>query len=277
MTVAVMPVTACTTSPAAPPGKPDDMAGMAGPPTTPAIADATSAGDGLSDSAGGYTFVPAGLPAASGSFTFRITGPTGQAVTRYQPYESKLVLAYLVRSDLSDYRLLDPAMRQDGTWWAQVPTLRPGSYRAYVSFAAPDSAQGTPLRYTLSKTLTVSGRGGPDLPLPAATDRTTTDGYTVSWTGLPKAGVPSPLRITITSGGKPVQRFDRFLDGYLHLTAFRAGDLAFARFFSTGKDATPALTANAVFPEAGVWRLFAQFRIGGRPHTAMVTVVVPAS
>jgi hypothetical protein len=62
----------------------------------------------------------------------------------------------------------------------------------------------------------------------------------------------------------------------VHLTAFRAGDAAFARFFATGKDNTGLLTANAMFPQGGTWRLFAQFQVDGQTHTAAFTVVVPA-
>jgi hypothetical protein len=251
------------------------MTDMASAPTAPAVADAAPGGTGLSGSVGGYSFVPDGVTALS-TFTFRINGPTGQAVTRYQPYESKLAVLYIIRSDLSGYQLLDPTMRQDGTWTAPLPALRPGSYRAFATFAAPDSSQGTPLRYTLSQTFTAPGSAA-DSPLPAATTSTTVDGFTVTWSGQPRAGASSPLGISIASSGKPVAYVDRFLDGYVHLTAFHAGDLAFAKIFSTGKDGTGTLTANALFPESGTWRLFAQFQVNGQVHTAALTVDVPAS
>ena len=54
--------------------------------------------------------------------------------------------------------------------------------------------------------------------------------------GQPKLGEPAPLGVTVSRDGKPVGHVDRFLDGYVHLTAFHAGDLAFGRFLSTGKD-----------------------------------------
>ncbi|MEV6609562.1 hypothetical protein [Kutzneria sp. NPDC051319] len=278
LAAAVASLAACTTSPGTDAGRgASDMAdmpgmtGMASAPTAPAIADAAPAGTGLSDSQGGYSFVPADVTADT--FTFRVNGPDRRAVTRYQPYESRLVVGYLIRSDLSGYQLLDPAMQQDGTWQARLPALHPGSYRAFVTFAAPDSGHGTPLRYTLSKTFAIPGNE-PEIPLPPTTTSTTTDGFTVSLAGKPTTGVPSPLRISIASGGKPVQHVDRFLDGYVHLTAFRAGDLASAHLFSTGRDDTGTLTANALFPESGTWRLFAQFQLNSQLHTAAFTVVV---
>ena len=248
--------------------------GMEAAPSTPAVADAEPSGTGLSDTMGGYSFVLAGVT-APGTFSFRISGPDGRAVTRYQPYESRFVVLSVVRSDLSGYSLLDPAMRQDGTWTARLPALPPGAYRAFATFAAPDSSQGLPLRYTLSQAFTVPGQAG-DVSLPSATTTTQVDGFTVTWNGLPRVGVPEPLGVSISSGGKPVRFVDRFLDGYVHLTAFHAGDLAFARILSTGKDSAGTLTANAVFPRSGTWRLFAQFQVAGQLHTAAFTVVVPA-
>ena len=61
-----------------------------------------------------------------------------------------------------------------------------------VSFAAPDSSQGTPLMYGLSKPFTVPGPGGATaLPAPSAT--VTVDGYTVTLAGTVHAGQSAPL------------------------------------------------------------------------------------
>lgn len=269
---AAIPV-ACSAVPSSDMADMADMPGMASVPSAPAVADAEPGGTGLSGIAGAYSFVPD--LSAPGTFAFRINGPGATAVTRYQPYESRFVVLSVIRSDLSSYSLLDPAMRQDGTWTARLPALPPGSYRAFVTFAAPDSSQGFPLHYTLSQEFTLPGKVE-DASLPAAATTTTADGFTVTWLGQPRAGVQVPLGFSVATGGKPVKYVDRFLDGYVHLTAFRAGDLAFARIFSTGKDSTGTLTANASFPESGSWRLFAQFQVDGQLHTAAFTIVVPA-
>jgi hypothetical protein len=279
---ALAPVTACAHSgmhhmgkgSSDMPGMPD-MPDMSSVPTGPAVAEASPAGTGLSSSAGGYALQPVQV-SATGTCTLRINGPGGRAATRYQPYESRLVIPYIIRSDLSGYQLLDPAMRQDGTWQAQCPALRPGSYRAFVTFAAPDAREGTPLRYTLSRTFTVPGADS-DAPLPSATTSSTVDGFRVTWSGMPRAGTSSALAISITENGKPVGHVDRFLDGYVHLVAFRAGDLAFAHILPTGRDGSGNLTATAMFPESGTWRLFAQFQTNGVLHTTAFTIVVPRS
>lgn len=259
----------------------DDMPGM-GVPSAPRIAAAVPADTGLRGSAGGYSYaagaasLPAGSPAP---YTFRITGPGGKPVTRFQPYEGQLLVFYVVRADLGEFHRLTASMRDDGSWTVPMPALKPGSYRTYITFATPDSSAGTPLSYSLSQPLTVPGDAAPSAP-PAAGDTATADGYTLRLTGSPNKGSATDLGVVVTKDGKPVQQFDRLLDGYAHLTAFHAGDAAFADALSTGRAAggpsgAGALTARIQFPESGTWRLFVQFETSGAEHTASFTVDVP--
>lgn len=257
-----------------------DMGDMSAPTAAPP-AEAAPKGDGLAASDNGYIYLPASasVPARTPApFDFHITGPDDHALKRYQPYESKLVLFYLVRADLTGFQQLDPTMRQDGTWTVSLPALQPGSYRTYVTFAAPDSSAGTPLVYTLSAPLTVPGAAA-NATLPAASTSAVVDGYTVKLSVAPKAGAVVPLTLEVTQKGKPVQYFQRYLDGYAHLTAFRLGDGAFAHLLSTGRAAVAGgngpLTAEALFPRSGTWRLFVQFQTGGTLHQAAFTVNVP--
>lgn len=283
LTGAALSAAACSSPKAADIQGSSNMPDMADMPTAApsAVAEAAARGTGLADNVSGYIYLPSTDTVAAGSpagFTFHITGPDDHAVTRYQPYESKLVVFYLIRSDLTGYREFDPTMREDGTWTVELPPLQPGSYRTYVTFAAPDSSAGTPQRYVLSHPLNVPGRSA-DTPLPAPSLSTAADGYDVTLSGALKSGMTIPLAVNVTSGGKPVGYFDRYLDGYAHLTAFRVGDAAFAHLLSTGRSGgaggSGALTADALFPESGTWRLFVQFQTAGKLHTAAFTVDVP--
>jgi hypothetical protein len=170
-------------------------------------------------------------------------------------------------------------MRADGSWTVPMPKLSGGSYRSYVTFAAPDSSAGTPLSYSLSQPVTIPG-AATAVSLPGASDTATADGYSLRLSGSAHQGAESDLRVAVTKDGKPVQQFDRLLDGYAHLTAFHDGDQAFALALSTGRSAggtsgAGALTATIRFPESGAWRLFVQFQTSGVEHTAAFTVEVP--
>jgi hypothetical protein len=262
-------------------GTGDDMPGM-GEPSGPKIAAAATSDNGLHGTVGGYSYVADAptLPAGSAApFTFHITGPSGKTVTRFQPYEGQLLVFYLIRTDLGDFRRLTASMRDDGTWTVPMPALTAGSYRAYITFAAPDSSAGTPLSYSLSQPLTVPGTAAA-ATVPAAADTASADGYTLRLTGSPRQGAESDLRVAVTKNGQPVQQFDRLLDGYAHLTAFHSGDAAFARALSTGRSAAGAggagaVTARILFPETGTWRLFVEFQTSGVEHMAAFTVQVP--
>lgn len=280
---------ACTRRAAAGPDDPmADMPGMAHAPSTrptTAVVPADPAGTGLAASRDGYTFVPSTGTVAAGAaaFTFHVTGPDGRAVTSYQPYESKLVQCYVIRSDLTGFRYLDAAMNQDGLWSAPLAQLPAGAYRAFVTFAAPDAGHGTPLLYDLSRPFTVTGpAGGSTEPAASAAPPTvephapSMDGLTVTLAGTPARGRTAPLTVTVVKDGHPVESFNRYLDGYAHLTAFHEGDLARARIESAGAIGQGGtLTASATFPESGTWRVFAQFDQGGAVHTAAFTVTVP--
>jgi hypothetical protein len=291
--VATVVVAACGTAAGAPPAAPmtgmpvmtgmagmDDMAGMAPASAAAPLPEAAPTGTGLSATVGGYTLVPATgtvRAGAPGTFAFHIRGPGGRAVTRYQPYDGELLLFDLIRSDLTGYRHLTTAMRQDGTWNVTLPALTPGTYRAYVTFAAPDSSAGKPLVYELSNAVTVRG-GGADTPPPAPASTSVVDGYTLTLSGHPTEGTRTPLDIGFTKGGRPVAYFQRYLDGYAHVTAFHAGDLAFAHLSPAAKDSArgpSTLVTQALFPARGTWRVFVTFQTTGPPSTAVFTVDVP--
>lgn len=244
-----------------------DMPGMAMARTPSPLREATPGGNGLSASLNGYTLV-----LATNALSFHINGPGGHTVTRYQPYESEFMQLDVVRSDLTGYQHVDAAMRQDGTWVVPLAALSPGDYRAYATFAAPDASAGTPQVYQLSRPFTVPG-SATDVSLPAAAGSTTVGGYRVAVTGQAKAGVPALLHLNFTQNGQPVKYFERYLDGYAHVTAFHAGDLAFAHFAAaTGQGGN--LTTQVLFPESGAWRLFVRFQATGAPLTAEITVDV---
>ena len=277
--------TACTAPAAQDHHSSDDMPGMGVPmpslSPTPTLAAAAPGGTGLAGAVGGYTFVPAaGTVPAGAPFSFQVNGPDGHAVTRYQPYLSKLLLCYVIRSDLTGFRYVDAAMRQDGVWIAQLPPLTSGSYRMYVTFATPDATQGTPLVYDLSQPFTVSGPAAASTPdsAPAASagSPATVDGYAVTLGGSAVPGQQVPLTVTVTKAGVPVESLDRYLDGYAQVSAFREGDMARASIHTIGGIGRGGIvTTQATFPEAGTWRVYAQFQAAGAVHTAAFTMTVP--
>jgi len=226
-------------------------------------------GDGLAAESGGYRFEPASTT-VSGPFTFRILGPDGRAVTEFEPEQTKLMHFYLVRSDLTGFQHVHPTMAADGTWTAPLTAAQPGSYRVYAQFVVKGADE------VLGQSVTVPGSATTSaLAAPSVT--TEVDGYTLTVGGdKPMAGMTHQLTISVAKDGQPVTDLQPYLDTYAHLTAFHAGDLAFAHLHPqgavNGDHGGPKLTFEAMLPKSGDWRLFVQFQTGGVLHTAAVTV-----
>jgi hypothetical protein len=105
---------------------------------------------GLLVSDHGYTFIP--VPAATGEFAFRITGPDGGPVTGYDVEHDKRMHLIVVRRDVAGFRHVHPRMDSDGTWRVTSPLGEPGSWRAFADFKPTG---GAPL--TLGVDLAVPG------------------------------------------------------------------------------------------------------------------------
>ncbi|MFF2817769.1 hypothetical protein ACFVT9_19860 [Kitasatospora cineracea] len=254
-----------------PDGGMSGMDGMSGMPGT-----SGAAADGLAAEQGGYRLDGT---LSGGEYRFTVTGPDGKALTSYRPEQTKEMHFYAIRSDLSGFRHLHPVMSPDGTWTAPLTDLQPGDWRMYASFV-PGAGSGAGTGLVLSRTAAVPGQAAP-VPLPAAAASTTADGYTVTVAGAPKAGAAGELTVTVSKDGQPVTDLQPYLETYAHLTAFHAGDQAFAHLHPEAKAAEgtgggPTLAFHAELPKAGDWRLFLQFQTGGTLHTAALTLNVAA-
>ena len=202
-------------------------------------------------------------PDTSFRLDFRILGEDGRAVRDFDLEHTKRMHLIVVRRDLTGFQHLHPTMRADGTWTTALTLPQSGTYRVFADF----SVGGTPT--TLADDLQVDGavrsRG-----LPAPAKAAETDGFRVRLTdGVVRAGEESELRFGVTRDGRAVSLQD-YLGAKGHLVALREGDLA---FLHVHPDAD-SLRFEATFPDAGSYRLFLQFQVAGRVHTAAFTLEV---
>ena len=279
-------LTACssTTAPTPAPSPPaassatSDMPGMVEMQAVP--------GNGLTDTAAGYTLAVHTPPATTATSSPRfVIIHAGTPVTQFDLEQTKLMHFYLIRSDLTGFQHVHPSMAPDGTWSAPTTPVAPGHYRLYVQFlphtpATPGTGAGGSAQkeeQTLSAPVTVPGPAI-QTPLPEPSASTTVDGYTVSLTGVLHAGAEAPLTVTISHShdGAPVTDLQPYLDTYAHVTAIHQGDLAFAHLHPlgaiNGDHGGPTLSFHTLLPEPGKYRLFLQFHTGGILHTAALTV-----
>ncbi|MEU8424234.1 hypothetical protein AB0C15_25520 [Micromonospora sp. NPDC048835] len=230
---------------------------------------------GLLVSERGYTLEP--LDAPAGEFAFQVAGPDGRPVTSYEVAHDKQMHLIVARRDLSGFRHVHPELAPDGTWRVDSPLAGPGQWRAFADFTPTG---GEPL--TLGVDVTVPGELT-ERQLPAPTTSATVDGYTVTLTGAPQPGRTSSLTLTVSRDGQPVTDLEPYLGAYGHLVALRRGDLAYLHVHPDGTPGDgrtrpgPAVTFLADVPSAGTYRLYLDFKHGGRVHTAEFTVVAGAA
>jgi hypothetical protein len=233
---------------------------------------------GLSSTEDGYTVDLSETRVNAGRqvpLRFRITDANGAAVTRYVDSHEKQLHLIVVRRDMVGYQHVHPTLDGNGTWSVPVG-LSGGDYRVFADFVP---AGGEAL--TLGADLHVAGRYDPR-PLAATTGTATVDGYTVVLSGAPTPNVSSPLTLSVSRNGKPVNDLQPYLGAYGHLVALRASDLAYLHVHPMGEPgdgitlAGPEIGFLTTFPSNGDYRLFLDFKHEDVVRTAEFTVSVGA-
>jgi hypothetical protein len=197
-------------------------------------------------------------------FAFRIVDARGATVRAFDTEQDRRMHLIVVRRDLTAYQHLHPAEARDGAWRTPLHVPAGGAYRAFADF------QTGGRRHTLGVDLLAAGAFAPR-PLPPPATAARTDGYDVA---LHEHGADE-LSFTVRRRGKPVADLQPYLGARGHLVVLRAGDLAYEHVHPLpGAGAPGEIAFRSMAPVPGSYRLFLQFRHGGRVHTAAFTRAV---
>jgi hypothetical protein len=235
-----------------------------------AMAKLAPGSDGTRSSAGGLRVEPATsrlAPGEAARWRFRIVDRRGAAVRHFERDQTKLLHLIVVRSDLTGYQHLHPALGSGGVFSIGMTLRAPGRYRAIADFTTGHR------RYVLGTRLTAPGRFRAR-PLPAVSARAEADGYEVSLkrASTLRAGRAATLRFTVTRGGRPVGDLEPYLGAYGHLVALHAPELGYSHVHPVGEDLKGgSISFHTELPRKGSHRLFLQFRTHGQVHTAAFT------
>ncbi|MFI2471912.1 hypothetical protein [Nocardia xishanensis] len=230
---------------------------------------------GLQITQDGYTLALAEPIIGTGDvdFRFRILGPDGAPVTRYDAIHDRELHLIVARRELTGFWHVHPELAADGTWTVTLNLPEAGAYRVFTDIA-PHALGKT---ITLGADLAVAGAYEPR-PTPAAARTAVVDGYEVTLDGDLVPGAGQLLTLTVRKDGQPVTDLQPYLAAYGHLVILRAGDLAYVHVHPNGEPGDgvtapgPDITFHTAVPGPGTYRLFLDFQHGDVVRTAAFTL-----
>jgi hypothetical protein len=218
---------------------------------------------GLAQAEGGLRLVLDAAARTTGSqpLGFRIVNEDDATVRDFDVEHARRMHLIVVRRDLSGFQHLHPQQTADGGWQVPLELAEAGSYRVFADFSTRGKA------HTLGTDLQVDGAvEAQELPHPEPTAVTDT-GYEVR---LDDDG--GKVRFTVFEDGRRVRDIEPYLDARGHLVALREGDLAYLHVHPESEATEGSDIRFAVeYPSEGRYRLFLQFKVDGRVHTAAFT------
>jgi uncharacterized protein with PIN domain len=222
---------------------------------------------------------------------FVVTHPeTGARVRDFVVNHERLFHLFIVSADMSEYQHIHPELGADGSFKVETRLPRAGLYQLHSDFFP---AGGT--LQVLHRPLTTAGYRAPRGRVAAAalvadTSFTKTiDGMRISldWGGaalVPGAFVRLKYRVADARTGEPVRDLEPYLGAWGHTLILDAdqSDYLHSHPTETLPEGTeraslrggPEVEFGAMFPEAGLYRIWTQFQRGGRVATVSFTVEV---
>ena len=188
---------------------------------------------------------------------FRIVDEHGEPVRDFDLAHEKRMHFIVVGRDLRGFQHLHPEMASDGTWTAEADLRIPGVHRVYADFTI-DGEQ-----HTLGTDVHVPGAYEPAaIPAPATVARLD-GGLEVE---LHRDG--DRVSFSVSRDGRPIDdELEPYLGAKGHLVTLRAADLAYLHTHPDGDE----LAFETELPGAGTYRIWVQFQLDGKVHTAAFT------
>jgi hypothetical protein len=209
---------------------------------------------------------------AATSLAIALRDPTGAPVTDLESVDGRQLRVVVTSADLAWFAHGTPTRRPDGTFDVPVTFPAPGAYSVFLVFTPPRTG-----RQVVSSDVVVAGPVSARAPLdPDPTTVKTIDGITV--TLRPDGPVaplhPSTLTFSFTRDGTPVRDLEPVSGalGHLVVVAENRTHFVYARAREPGGSTGPDVTFGCVFPVAGIYKMWGQFRRVGKVLTVPFTV-----
>jgi hypothetical protein len=201
-------------------------------------------------------------PGAPTPFTFEVLDPLGAPITSFEDRHERPMHLILVSNDLTGYAHLHPRLAGDGTWTAELPALVPGGYRL-IADTVPVGGPDLVLTVDLVVPGTATAR-----PLPEPAGTVTVEGFEVTLELVPSPQGPT-AELVVRRAGAVIEP-DPYLGARGHLVAIGADDLGYLHVHPT--EGSGPVSFAIASPAPGRHRLYFDFSVDGKVHTAAFTV-----
>jgi hypothetical protein len=219
--------------------------------------------------------------------------PGGALVTNYDTDMTKKLHMIVISDDLTTFQHVHPTLGPDGHFTIDLKVPAAGGYHVYADGVPHGDGQQV-FRFDVPFGNTLSN--APNL---TATPATVQAGpYTVKLSTLQlNSGESTMLVARLTKRGQPAQDLQPYLGGAAHAVFINAKDYSYIHVHPTqGTDmvkmdamngmggmkelpdngkVNPVLMLHVVAPEAGTYKLWLQFRGGGRLYVAPFVLTAP--
>jgi hypothetical protein len=218
---------------------------------------------------------------AQNEYSFSIVDDQGNTLKDFAITHTKSMHVIVVRKDLANFQHVHPEYDQTtGTFTLKDLTFpADGQYRIFADFAPEGGIKdpmGMSLAVTISEDISVGSNYTPQ-PLGSEEKTKTFDEYRVSLAthSALMSGAESMLMFSISQNGKPITDLEEYLGALGHSVIIRESTLDFIHAHPIGvqnQNGTVSFMVN--FPEAGKYKVFAQFQRAGKVFTTDFVVSV---
>lgn len=217
---------------------------------------------------------------------------TGGRVRDYVLNHERLFHLFIVSADMNEYQHIHPQLEPDGSFKVETKLPRAGLYKLHSDFFPV----GGTLQVLHRELATAGYRTSPSKTTPVraalvadASFTKIVDGTKISldWGGgelVPGAFVRLKYTLADAQTGAPVADLEPYLGAWGHTLILNADQSDYLHSHPTetlpegveraGLRGGPEVEFGAMFPEAGLYRIWTQFQRGGRVATVSFTIQV---
>jgi Heavy metal binding domain len=203
---------------------------------------------------------------------------TGAVVRRFESVHERIFHLFVVSRDLEYFSHVHPVLRRDGSLGVDVDVPRPGSYELIADFLPEGGAP-----QMLHRAVVTAGYQGwlaaAPAPPPDLGDKIDGNVRVHLTPPDPRARREQLLTFELhdPATGTPVSDIEPYLgaNGHLLIVSADFGAVFHSHPVAEVSSARgPTVVFQALFPQAGIYRLWAQFQRAGRVATVAFTVAI---